>query len=350
MLTPRGHEDWPDKRLIRTEPSRALPALTVPPPAVRRRDHPRADGDARRAEVPRPWCTRCRAADGAQFEMRRIRQRRRAATSTGRRPAACGCAGAIPSECPKSAGLGGDNALRASRCRPGGSGARRPRSVAATAAGGWRCATRKGRHPGTSARGHFTGRHCAAYTPVARLRRDDALGWPHSAGSRCHDALRAARRPAAPPAARCPLPVAATAAGGGGRARRGRRGRHPGTSAGGHFTGTPARSLHARGAGAPGDDFRLPASGGITRFAQSAPRVPFPAARRPRSVAAPARRADGDAHEAEGGRTLIHACAGGAVITCATAMAITVDDMPRADYSRTMRGTSSSPTWRRWCW
>ena len=50
----------------------------------------------------------------------------------------------------------------------------------------------------------------------------DTFGMPEVRGSGCHDALRAARRPAAPPAARRPLPVAATAAGGGGCALGGR--------------------------------------------------------------------------------------------------------------------------------
>jgi len=34
--------------------------------------------------------------------------------------------------------------------------------------------------------------------------------------------------------------------------------RDPGTAAGGHFAGMPARSLHARGAVTPGDTFQLP--------------------------------------------------------------------------------------------
>jgi hypothetical protein len=37
----------------------------------------------------------------------------------------------------------------------------------------------------------------------------------------------------------------------------------PGTSAGGHFAGTPTRSLHARGAGASGDNFRMGEVGGV---------------------------------------------------------------------------------------
>jgi len=63
----------------------------------------------------------------------------------------------------------------------------------------------------------------------------------------------------------------------------------PGMSAGGHITGMPSRSLHARGAGAPGDNYRLSGLGGISRFAQ--PDSPAVRPRRPRlrSVAATAR-------------------------------------------------------------
>jgi hypothetical protein len=39
-----------------------------------------------------------------------------------------------------------------------------------------------------------------------------------------------------------------------------------GQSASGHFTGTPARCLHAHGAVAPDDCFRVRGLGGITRF------------------------------------------------------------------------------------
>jgi hypothetical protein len=48
----------------------------------------------------------------------------------------------------------------------------------------------------------------------------------------------------------------------------------------------PTRSLHARGAGTQGDDFRLPGLGGITRFAQPDAGSPFQ--RRAWSVAATA--------------------------------------------------------------
>ena len=62
----------------------------------------------------------------------------------------------------------------------------------------------------------------------------------------------------------------------------------PAASAHGRFTGTPTRGLHARGAGAPGDDIpRAPSWGGITRLAP--PDVASrPVARLPRSVAATA--------------------------------------------------------------
>jgi hypothetical protein len=43
--------------------------------------------------------------------------------------------------------------------------------------------------------------------------------------------------------------------------------RHPGTSARGHFAGTPTRSLHARGAGAPGRYFGMSEVGGVGRRA-----------------------------------------------------------------------------------
>jgi hypothetical protein len=51
---------------------------------------------------------------------------------------------------------------------------------------------------------------------------------------------------------------------------------HQGTSARGHFAGTPTRSLHARGAGAPGDTSGCL----ITRFAARGP-LPPPTARCP---------------------------------------------------------------------
>jgi hypothetical protein len=61
------------------------------------------------------------------------------------------------------------------------------------------------------------------------------------------------------------------------------------TSARGHFTEMPTRSLRARGAGAPGDNYRMAEVGGsrcITRFApDSGGRS---CARRPLSVAATA--------------------------------------------------------------
>ena len=81
--------------------------------------------------------------------------------------------------------------------------------------------------------------------------------------------------------------------------------RDPATPASGHFTGTPARSLHARGAGAPRRYFRLPALGGITRFAQRASGpFPAPAARGPSPRPL---RADGDARRAEATASMIGA-------------------------------------------
>jgi hypothetical protein len=107
-----------------------------------------------------------------------------------------------------------------------------------------------------------------------------------------------------------PWSVAATASGrmgcaaGGGRRFHGVHGagrlrahhlpsaRDPGPSAGGHFTGMPTRSLHARGADARAITSGCPGVGGITRFAP-------PPSRRPRSAAATAGGADGDARWAE---------------------------------------------------
>ena len=51
----------------------------------------------------------------------------------------------------------------------------------------------------------------AVGAPPPALRRAIASGWPRSAGSRCHNALRAARSPAASPGARRPWSSAATA-------------------------------------------------------------------------------------------------------------------------------------------
>jgi hypothetical protein len=71
------------------------------------------------------------------------------------------------------------------------------------------------------------------------------------------------RRPAARPSA-----SVATTAGVRMGMRAARRVSYSGTLARGHFAGTPARSLHARGAVAPDDSFRLPALGAITRRAE----------------------------------------------------------------------------------
>jgi hypothetical protein len=155
-------------------------------------------------------------------------------------------------------------------------GARRPWSVAATA--GERMGDARG------AEGHriqerrraatSPGRRRAACTRVAQLRRAilpaARVGW--------HDAHRIARcRPPIPaPAARGPSPRPPArgwgCAAGGSAASRGARGgrrmahhlpsaRDPMTSASGPVTGTPTRSLRARGAGAPGDHFRTAAVG-----------------------------------------------------------------------------------------
>jgi hypothetical protein len=106
----------------------------------------------------------------------------------------------------------------------------------------------------------------------------DASGLPKSAGPRCITRFAPAD---------APWSIAATGRWrmgmrAGRRAARGRPmdrapvRRHPGTSARGHFAGTPTRSLHARGAGAPGDTSGCP----ITRFAARGP-LPPPTARCP---------------------------------------------------------------------
>jgi hypothetical protein len=56
------------------------------------------------------------------------------------------------------------------------------------------------------------------------------------------------------------------------------RARDPERRASGHFTGMPTRSLHARGAGAPGESFQVPGLSGITRFAPRYARRPAPPA------------------------------------------------------------------------
>ena len=75
--------------------------------------------------------------------------------------------------------------------------------------------------------------------------------------------------------------------------RAARRAPHPGTSAGGHFTGTPMRSLHARGAGASGDTSRMGRSAESVGH-NAVPRRPLPVARPPaRALRRDRRRAEG---------------------------------------------------------
>ena len=62
----------------------------------------------------------------------------------------------------------------------------------------------------------------------------------------------------------------------------------PERSARGHLTGTPTRGLHARGAGAPGDDILVPQVGVALRASRSPTPAARPGARRPRSVVATA--------------------------------------------------------------
>jgi hypothetical protein len=86
----------------------------------------------------------------------------------------------------------------------------------------------------------------AAGAPVAQLRRAIPSGYALHARSR-----RPFRRP--PSVVRRRDRRRAD-----GRCARGGRAPHPGASARGHFTGTPTRSLHACGAGAPRDTSGCP--------------------------------------------------------------------------------------------
>jgi hypothetical protein len=215
---------------------RVPPACSgCPPPALRRRDRRRADGDARCAEVP---CFHhpSAASTGAWL-----------ADSRPRRPSSV------------AATAGARMGMRAARKAPRG---RR-------GAGRWRAhglfvrVSQERRRAATSPRCRR-----AACTRVAQSRLATLpaarVGW--------HHALRAARRPA--PRRPAVRRRAAGARMGMREARRGMRDargallpwfargqradgaplrRGPRTSAGGHFTGTPTRSLHARGAGAPDD-------------------------------------------------------------------------------------------------
>jgi hypothetical protein len=127
---------------------------------------------------------------------------------------------------------------------------------------------------------------CTPGRPATRRRpiaRDAArTGAARSPGARL--ALRAARSLAPRPGPRRPWSVAAPPAGGGGCAAGGRERVHGrGWSARGHFAGVPTRSLHARGAGAPGDNALVPGLGGhnALRAARCRLPVPPPAARVP---------------------------------------------------------------------
>jgi hypothetical protein len=90
------------------------------------------------------------------------------------------------------------------------------------------------------------------------------------------------------------------------------RAREPGTSARGHFTEMPTRSLHARGAVAPGDTSGCP--GWVASRASRGPTSRSPP---PRGPSPRRRRADGDARSAEGdarraGGAAAMVCAGSA--------------------------------------
>jgi hypothetical protein len=101
---------------------------------------------------------------------------------------------------------------------------------------------------------------CGAEGAPSMIGAGPAGGWCTSfqsaalGGNNAHRA-RGPRRHAPPPAARGPSPR--PPAGGWGCARGGGR-RRPLASASRHVIGTPTRSLHARGAGAPGDTSGCP--------------------------------------------------------------------------------------------
>jgi hypothetical protein len=139
-------------------------------------------------------------------------------------------------------------------------------------------------HQGTSARGHFAGTPTRSLHARGAGAPGDNVRLPALGGIKPL-AHRDARQPIAAPAACCPAPRPPA---GGGRCAAGGRRQHSGTLASGHFVGTPARSLHARGAVVPSDHFRVRALGVITRF------TPRRVRRRDR------RRADGGAWRAEG--------------------------------------------------
>ena len=155
-------------------------ASGFPPPAIRRRDRQRADGDAR-------------GADGASVHG--LRGGRKAAASMVCAMSGCGwrarpactwrgCAGRYF----RVRGFGGNNAPRAARCHPGARGpSPRPAGVRMGMGGGRRAAASndvrglaaRGRTiPGASARGHFAGTPTRSLHAVARLRRAMTGGCP----------------------------------------------------------------------------------------------------------------------------------------------------------------------------
>jgi hypothetical protein len=228
----------------------------------------------------------------------RAGRKKPASSNVGERPLRLGpwrrCAG----DNYRMAEVGGialHNALRAPRYRRPVAGAPAARApLPRQPARGWVCAAggrRMAHHfpecavnPGTSARGHFTGTPTRSLRTRGAVAPGDNVRLPALGGIKPL-AHRDARQPIAAPAACCPAPR--PPAGGGGCAAGGRR-QHSGTLASGHFVGTPARSLHARGAVVPSDHFRVRALGVITRF------TPRRVRRRDR------RRADGGAWRAEG--------------------------------------------------
>jgi hypothetical protein len=220
----------------------------------------------------------------------RVQDRRRAAPSPGRRRAAGTPVAQVRLTMLPAAHVGWPNALRATRSPAARSGAssspavnRRDRRRADGVRAGRKAAWHDRR--GADAQRARPWRRCAG-----RKLPDGRVGW--------HNALRIARRhrPVPPPTTRCPSPRPPRADG---DARRGgrrvhhlrgvgrRMAHHPETSASGHFAGTPARGLRARGAGAPGDTSGCP-GWAASRASRLRCRRPVPAPAAPRSVAATA--------------------------------------------------------------
>jgi hypothetical protein len=151
--------------------------------------------------------------------------------------------------------------------RPGASArARRPSSVAATASVrmGMR-ARRRALGPGTSPPDSFAAMPTRSLHARGVVAPGDTSRWPKSAGLGGHNALRTARR-RRPVRRRRPAVRRRDRRRADGGARRG--GRASRNVAGGHFTGMPTRSRHARGAGAPERYFRCPDRAPLTRSPQ----------------------------------------------------------------------------------